>query len=147
MVAIEEENMANDSKELDEIYKKWDEEGRQDLKVEGNTKKQAVESITVESCLELSPHEKVTIDGLLTVAKGILKDLKFTWPVFVDKKSRVVLDGMHRFKLLKDCCFKRIPVQLIEYNDDIKLDTWCRHIKGIKKDCSGTCRVCYYRFY
>jgi cysteine synthase len=72
-------------------------------------------------------HEETiskNLDTLLDDVKsvGIQKT-----PVIVDRDSLVVLDGMHRVKVLKhlDCRFT--CVYLIDYmSPDIKVDRWCR---------------------
>jgi hypothetical protein len=127
--------MSIDTKELKALEEEW-RQGDKSLKIEGTIKDRIVESITAASLPKLYPHEEVIMKGLLGVAEGILKAKKFTWPIFVDKDSGVVLDGMHRFTLLTDFCFKYVPVQLLDYqtNDDIILDVWCRNIMDVDVD-------------
>jgi len=120
---------------LDQLEVKW--KGNQKpLSVEDDLKEQVVESLSVEEINFLKPHEETHLIGKLRVAEGILKEKKFTWPIFSDRKTGVILDGMHRFGLLKDFCFSFIPVQHIDYvsNDEILLDVWCRYIKQINED-------------
>jgi hypothetical protein len=101
------------------------------LVIEGDLKDKVVNSLSVEEIDFLKPHEETHLIGKLRVAEGILKDRKFTWPIFSDKVSGVILDGMHRWNLLKDFCFFYVPVQHIDYlnNDKVILDVWCRVIR------------------
>jgi len=124
-----------DKELLDKLEAKW-KGNEKPLPVDDDLKEQVVESLSVEEISFLKPHEETHLIGKLRVAEGILKEKKFTWPIFADRKTGVILDGMHRFGLLKDFCFSYIPVQHIDYvaNDDIKLDVWCRYIKQVSED-------------
>jgi len=146
--------MSIDSEELEALWEKWIQEGKKPLKIEGDLKKRAVGSVTVLPISKLLPHEEVTEEGLFSVTKGVLKDKKFTWPIFVYEKSRaafdemhklIVLDGMHRLELLRIFCFRYIPAQLVEYEnknnnkDNVSIDAWYRIIKDVGKDKFSQC--------
>ena len=120
---------------LDNLEAKWKGNERPML-VEDALKDQVVESLSVEEIGFLKPHEETHLIGKLRVAEGILKEKKFTWPIFSDQRTGVILDGMHRYGLLKDFCFFYVPVQHIDYvnNDQILLDVWCRYIKQVTED-------------
>ncbi len=55
-------------------------------------------------------------------------------PIIVDKKTFVVLDGMHRVAALKRLNCKKIPVCLVDYeNPAVTVGCWYRTIKGTDK--------------
>jgi hypothetical protein len=120
---------------LEDLESKWSRKKRP-VPVEGDHKDQIINSLSVEEIGFLKPHEETHLIGKLKVAEGILKERRFTWPIFADKESGVILDGMHRWNLLKDFCFLYMPVQHIDYisNEYVKLDVWCRYIKTVTEE-------------
>lgn len=75
-------------------------------------------------------HEEVHHDILKELCQCIIKQGVFSQPVMVDKKSFVVLDGMHRVTALKDLNARRVPVCFIDYsNPAIILGAWYRTLK------------------
>lgn len=120
---------------LDELEAKWKKDPKP-LSIDDDTKTNVINSLSIEEVSFLKPHEETHLIGKLRVAEGILKERRFTWPIFADKKTGVILDGMHRWNLLKDFCFFYIPVQHIDYlnNDNILLDVWCRFIKEVSEE-------------
>jgi|GEM_PF-5792546 len=127
--------MPIDKQTLDKLEGQW--KGPQKpLLIEDELKDLVIESVSVEDINFLKPHEETHLIGKLRVAEGILKEKKFTWPIFADKETGVILDGMHRYGLLKDFCFFYVPVQHIDYvnNDQILLDVWCRYIKQVTEE-------------
>ena len=74
------------------------------------------------SIASLIPHEKVDIKHMNTIKNSILKEEKILNPIIVDKNSKVILDGHHRYNASKKLKMKKIPTVLIDYfNDNIKL--------------------------
>jgi hypothetical protein len=65
------------------------------------------------------------------LVKTISEDGLLKHPIIVDRKTLVVLDGMHRVAALKRLNCKKIPVCLIDYeNPAISVRCWYRTIKG-----------------
>ena len=81
-----------------------------------------VEYIDIE---KLKEHEEVIHNHLHCLCDEI-KESKWVYPILVDEKSLVILDGHHRFNALKKLGISKIPCILIDYqNDDIiHLDSW-----------------------
>ncbi len=63
---------------------------------------------------ELRPHEKGSPVYLELLRREILRDGKLRYPIIADEKTRVILDGMHRWLALKSIGCKSIPVLLVD---------------------------------
>ncbi len=72
------------------------------------------------SIKELKPHEEISEENYTLVLQDILKDHIIYNPLYVDKTTKVILDGHHRFTVAKRLKFSQIPCLLIDYfNDDV----------------------------
>jgi len=90
-------------------------------------------------CLEISLvdidklhiHEEVIPRAVDELVQSFTRDTVLRHPVMVDKKSLVVLDGMHRVAAAKKIGCLRMPVCLVDYSDPaIGLFGWYRTLKG-----------------
>ena len=63
---------------------------------------------------ELKPHEQGSPIYLELLRDEILRDQMLKYPIVVDEKSRVILDGMHRWLVLKSLGYALIPVILVD---------------------------------
>ena len=63
---------------------------------------------------ELRPHEKGSPVYLELLRREILRDGVLRFPIVADEKTRVILDGMHRWLALKSVGYKSIPVLLVD---------------------------------
>lgn len=63
---------------------------------------------------ELRPHEKGSPVYLELLRREILRDGMLRYPIVADEKTRVILDGMHRWLALKSIGYKSIPVLLVD---------------------------------
>jgi hypothetical protein len=61
----------------------------------------------------LKPHEKGSPLYLELLKQEILKDDILKYPIIVDEKTHVILDGMHRWLALKSLGYSLIPVILV----------------------------------
>ncbi len=79
----------------------------------------------------LNPHEMIIESELEFVIEDLKKNKILWYPIVIDKKSKIVLDGHHRFEALKRLGFKKIPVIELDYQDEdlIQVDTWYPIIK------------------
>jgi len=69
----------------------------------------------------LFPHEKINKKRLPKLLAKVKKD-QFVTPIVADKKTFVILDGHHRFEIMKTLKFKTVPVYLVNYgNGNIKV--------------------------
>lgn len=84
-------------------------------------RQQNVELIDIS---ELKPHEQFCEIRLKEVRKSILSEgLKH--PIVVDRTTKIILDGHHRYNTLKSLKIKKVPVFYVDYFDDkIILDSW-----------------------
>lgn len=63
---------------------------------------------------KLKPHEKGSPLYLELLRQEILRDGILKYPIIADKKTRVILDGMHRWLALKSLGYTLIPVILAD---------------------------------
>jgi len=64
----------------------------------------------------LYPHEKIYPSRLKELSKKILDEGFLRKPIVVDRKTRVILDGHHRYRILQWLGVETIPVMLVEYS-------------------------------
>jgi hypothetical protein len=83
---------------------------------------QKVDSIAAKVTLlrvdQLKPHEKGSPFYLELLRKEILNDGMLKYPIVVDEKTHVILDGMHRWLALKSLGYELIPVILTDVFED-----------------------------
>jgi len=63
---------------------------------------------------KLRPHEKGSRVYLKLLKQELLKDGILKYPIVADEKTGVILDGMHRWLVLKSLGYTLIPVILID---------------------------------
>jgi len=63
---------------------------------------------------ELKPHEKGSPLYLEILKQEITKDGVIKYPIIADEKTLVILDGMHRWLVLKNMGYTLIPVILVD---------------------------------
>ncbi len=90
--------------------------------------------IKVVPLSKLKPHEEFT-EGRL---KNVIRDLKKTgilwFPILVDNKDFIILDGHHRAEAFKRMGMKTILARLVDYDsDDIRVVSRRKNI-AITKD-------------
>ena len=87
---------------------------------------------------QLKPHEKGSSLYLELLRKEILKDGMLKYPIIVDEKTHVILDGMHRWLALKSLGYELIPVILIDAFRNKKIHVGKRRIhrytNGVDKE-------------
>lgn len=76
----------------------------------------------------LKPHEKGSPLYLRLLEQEILQDGVLKYPIIVDKESKVILDGMHRWLALKKLGCKLIPVLLVDAVHDRRIHIGKRRI-------------------
>jgi len=73
----------------------------------------------------LFPHEQIIPPHLKKLKEAMLNMGYLVDPLVIDKKSRVVLDGNHRYRVLKDISCPNAVVQFVDYSsDNITVGTW-----------------------
>jgi hypothetical protein len=96
--------------------------------------------ISILDISSLHLHEETIPELLNTLVETIRQDKVLKHPIIVDKRTLVVLDGMHRVAALERLDCKKIPVCLIDYKDPaVTVGCWYRTIKGksLGKDLSA----------
>ena len=83
----------------------------------------------------LKPHEEIIEQAVRQLAKAIREENEVRDPLIVDKRSLVILDGMHRYSALKKLGCQRAPVCLVEYDDErIGVGAWFRCFNATNPD-------------
>ena len=80
----------------------------------------------------LHQHEEVLPERLAKVTEIITREQCVDIPVVVDEKSRVILDGHHRYNTLRELGAKKVPALLIDYFDDALITVEARPESGLK---------------
>jgi hypothetical protein len=76
----------------------------------------------------LKPHEKGSPLYLELLKQEILRDGVLRYPIIADEKTRVILDGMHRWLALKSLGYTRIPVILVDATQNGRIRVGTRRI-------------------
>jgi len=76
----------------------------------------------------LKPHEKGSPLYLELLKQEILRDNILKYPIIVDEKTNVILDGMHRWLALKSLGYTLIPVILVDAFNNPKIRVGKRRI-------------------
>lgn len=77
---------------------------------------------------QLKPHEKGSPLYLELLKQEILKDGVLKYPIIADEKTLVILDGMHRWLVLQNLGYRRIPVLLINALENPKIRIGSRRV-------------------
>ena len=83
---------------------------------------------------ELLEHEEVVEDHVQLLIMLILKDGMLHYPILVEMRHKVILDGHHRFNALKRLGAAYVPALLINYSSPaIKVLSWRPEVKVTKE--------------
>jgi len=77
---------------------------------------------------ELKPHEKGSPVYLELLKQEILRAGVLKYPIIADDKTRVILDGMHRWLVLKNLGHMLIPTILVDAMNDRRIRVGTRRI-------------------
>jgi hypothetical protein len=86
---------------------------------------------------ELKPHEKGSPLYLEMLKQEILRDGVLKYPIIADEKTRVILDGMHRWLALKSLGYSLIPVMFINAFQNPKIHVGRRRIHRYASNSNG----------
>ena len=88
--------------------------------------------IVLEELSALHIHEEIIPEKEQELVERITHDGIWIHPIIVDRKSLVVLDGMHRVAAAKEIGYRYIPACLVDYdNPDIRIGCWYRMFKNL----------------
>jgi len=76
---------------------------------------------------DLKPHESVCPIRFYEMLKDIKSRGILDYPLIVEKNSYVILDGTHRYNVLKVLKADFVPCYLVDYKD-VNLLTWVRRV-------------------
>ena len=77
---------------------------------------------------ELRPHEQGSPIYFELLKEAILRDQVLKYPIIADENSRVILDGMHRWLVLRSLGYTLIPVLLVNAFQNPKIRVGRRRI-------------------
>ncbi|HID40810.1 MAG TPA: transcriptional regulator [Pyrodictium sp.] len=82
-------------------------------------------SISLVSIDALRPHEDVVEDHVKKIAEDLRRRSRLLYPVLVDAKTMVILDGHHRVAALRQLGAKYVPAVLVEYDSPcVEVGSW-----------------------
>jgi hypothetical protein len=88
--------------------------------------------IVLKELSALHIHEEIIPEKEQELVERITHDGIWIHPIIVDRKSLVVLDGMHRVAAAKEIGYRYIPACLVDYdNPDIRIGCWYRMFKNL----------------
>ncbi len=82
----------------------------------------------------LKEHEEVDLKHLKRLKDRIRRDNILKKPIAIDKNTKIIIDGHHRFNSLKQLGFSRIPSYLVDYNSPEILVKTRKNNKKITKE-------------
>jgi hypothetical protein len=73
----------------------------------------------------LKQHEQVLKHTMATVEHDLLRDGVIRDPIVVDRKTMIILDGHHRYNVLKQMGAAYVPVYLVDYaSSAVQVHSW-----------------------
>jgi hypothetical protein len=82
-------------------------------------------TITLVPINALRQHEQILNENLMRVQRDLVRDGMIKDPIIVDQQTMVILDGHHRYNVLKRMGYKYVPVYLVDYSSDqIGVTAW-----------------------
>lgn len=80
---------------------------------------------TLVEASRLKPHERSIPELLKETTAAIQADGFVRSPILVEDRHHIILDGHHRYEALLALGCTRIPVYLVDYDqEDIRVETW-----------------------
>lgn len=83
---------------------------------------------------QLKQHEKIITKHFNELKEQITQN-NYIIPIIVDSKNNIILDGHHRYNVLKSLGYEKIPAYLIDYDsNEIKVSSWRTNINVNKTE-------------
>jgi len=84
-----------------------------------------IEQLKILPVKELHDHEQVIPKNVMKLKEAMLNIGQLVDPLITDKKTKVVLDGMHRLEVLKITKIPYAVCQMVDYqNPEITIGSW-----------------------
>jgi len=94
-----------------------------------------IKGLEIVEVSELLQHEQTIDVNLLRLKEAMLNIGQLVDPIIVDKKTKTVLDGNHRMKVLKTIKVPNAVCQAVDYNDEkIKICGWFPVMENLSVD-------------
>jgi hypothetical protein len=92
-------------------------------------------SLAVVPLADLRRHEETSAAGAVRVRDLLVTAGALSWPLVVDARSGLILDGSHRAVVLaRDLGARHALVQRVSLDaPDVHVGTWCRVLEGVPK--------------
>ncbi len=79
----------------------------------------------VVTLVDLRQHEELIEKNVSSLDYKIRSIARFTTPICIDEKYRIILDGHHRAEALRRIGCKRVPAYLFHYpSEEVSVDVW-----------------------
>ena len=83
----------------------------------------------------LKQHEQVLRSNMAAVEHDLLRDGVVRDPIVVDRKTMIILDGHHRYNVLKRMGATYVPVYLVDYASSVvQVGSWKPGVRVSKSD-------------
>lgn len=83
---------------------------------------------------KLKQHEKI-ITKHFDELKNQITENKYIVPIIVDSKNYIILDGHHRYNVIKSLGYDKIPVYLVDYESEfVKVNSWRSEVQVTKEE-------------
>jgi len=87
--------------------------------------------ITLRKTSDLKPHEETVAEDLNRLVNALRDNPVLRHPIIADRRTGIVLDGMHRLAAIKQLRCNFIPSALVDYDDpQITIERWFRLFSG-----------------
>lgn len=73
--------------------------------------------IRLEKLASLKPHERTDTENFIRLAKNVIASGIIRNPLVADRRTRVILDGHHRHRILLELGLSKAPVFFVDYCD------------------------------
>ncbi|RLF13490.1 MAG: transcriptional regulator [Thermoprotei archaeon] len=82
---------------------------------------------------ELKEHEEIIEEHVRDLIVAILTDGVLHYPLLVESKYKIILDGHHRYHALKRLGAKRVPIFIVDYSSpNVIVRSWRPGIRVTK---------------
>ncbi|MFQ5827886.1 MAG: hypothetical protein ACE5JD_01840 [Candidatus Methylomirabilia bacterium] len=94
----------------------------------------ALDSLSVMPLDAFSPHEAVRPATEAQVATLLRTSGEFTWPIIVGRETGLILDGNHRYAVLRRLGARHVLVQCVAVqSSEVVVGRWCRVFRGVSR--------------